>query len=161
MRYLKCLTISFLLIFFLSASIVTQAQTKLQKFKATAYCGSREKNCPYSGKTASGVQVRKGIIATDKNVIPLGSIVEIVEPKEYAGRYISLDTGSAIRGNIVDIYLHTFAEARRLGRRSILLQIVGFVDPKLILKNKISLNSILYSCADFISHELVAESRDN
>lgn len=51
-------------------------------------------------------------IAVDPNIIPLGSIVEI----EGYGTFKAVDTGGAIKGNILDVCVNTKEEAKRLGR---------------------------------------------
>lgn len=84
------------------------------KFKATAYC--------LRGKTASGKRVRKGIIAADPKVLPLGTSVTILQGP-YAGDYLVADTGGRIKGNKIDIWMASCSEAIRFGNRSVLLRI--------------------------------------
>ena len=50
-------------------------------------------------------------IAVDPNVIPLHSIVYI----ETLGYFVAEDTGSAIKGNKIDIFVSSKEEAKRLG----------------------------------------------
>ena len=65
-------------------------------------------------ETASGTTLTEGrTIAVDKNKIPLGSIVHI----DGFGDFIAEDTGSAIKGNKIDIFVSSHAEAYRLGIR--------------------------------------------
>ena len=52
-------------------------------------------------------------IAVDPRVIPLGSLVYV----EGYGKAVAADTGSAIKGNIVDLYLSSTAECKSFGRR--------------------------------------------
>lgn len=69
---------------------------------------------PYYGITASGKSLKDHTresamsIAVDPNVIPLGSNVLIVfdenKHKKYTGIYKAVDTGSAIKGNKIDIF---------------------------------------------------------
>lgn len=78
--------------------------------EATAYDGG--------GITATGtVPVRNcdGIstVAVDPRVIPLGSLVYV----EGYGQAIAADTGGAIKGNIVDVYLSSKEEAINWGRK--------------------------------------------
>lgn len=73
--------------------------------------------------TACGVMARTGIIAADPKVIPLGSIVKI-EAGKYSGVYRVLDTGPAIKGNRIDIYMPCRADAIQFGRRKINVEIV-------------------------------------
>lgn len=60
---------------------------------ATAYC--------LGGTTATGMPVGRGIIAVDPRVIPLGSRVYV----SGYGDAIAADTGGAIRGNKIDVWL--------------------------------------------------------
>lgn len=84
-------------------------------FEATAYA--------LYGHTASGVYVRRGVIAADPRVIPLGSIVQISTPG-YSGIYTVQDTGGKIKGKIVDLWMASSREARIFGRRQIKLQVL-------------------------------------
>lgn len=84
-------------------------------FIATAYC--------LRGKTASGVYVRRGIIAADPRVLPLGSLVE-VNAGSYSGTYVVADTGRKIKGNKIDIWVSKCPEAIRFGRRFVKLTLI-------------------------------------
>jgi 3D (Asp-Asp-Asp) domain-containing protein len=75
----------------------------------TAYC--------HSGITKSGARTRPGIVAADPRVLPIGSVVRIDEPKEYAGDYMVLDTGAAIKGARLDIFMPSCSHAWRFGKR--------------------------------------------
>ncbi len=88
---------------------------KWKNFEATAYC--------VFGITKTGVWVHRGIIAVDPSIIPLGSIVEI-KAGDYSGIYTAMDTGTLIKGKIIDIYVPDFEEAIRFGRRKIKLRIL-------------------------------------
>ncbi|MBE7517597.1 MAG: 3D domain-containing protein [Chloracidobacterium sp.] len=79
-------------------------------FSATAYC--------FSGKTAMGHKVRRGLIAADPRVLKLGSRV-YVEAGQWTGTYLVSDTGGAIKGKKIDIWVPGCAEARKFGRRSV------------------------------------------
>ncbi|MEZ5098500.1 MAG: 3D domain-containing protein [Thermoleophilia bacterium] len=67
------------------------------------------------GTTATGVQTRHGIIATDPSVIPLGSRIYVPG----YGEGVAADTGGAIHGNIIDIWVPTVEEALQWGRRTV------------------------------------------
>ena len=79
-------------------------------FSATAYC--------LKGRTAMGHGVRRGIIAADPRVLKLGSQVYI-DAGAYSGNYLVSDTGGAIKGKKIDIWVGNCGEAVRFGRRSI------------------------------------------
>jgi 3D (Asp-Asp-Asp) domain-containing protein len=80
--------------------------------KATAYTASCE-GC--SGVTATGVNIKdnpdKKVIAVDPNVIPLGSKVYV----EGIGEATAADTGGAIKGNRIDVFIPTVQAAKNFG----------------------------------------------
>lgn len=93
-----------------SASRGSGASGEVIYCESTAYYGD--------GITATGlvpVSARggRGTIAVDPRVIPLGSLVYV----EGYGEAIAADTGGAINGNIVDIYVDSHSEAISWGRR--------------------------------------------
>lgn len=61
-------------------------------------------------------------IAVDPRVIPLGSKVYV----EGYGYAIAADTGGAIKGNIIDIYLNSSSECYNWGRRPVNVLIVAY-----------------------------------
>ncbi|MBV9242228.1 MAG: 3D domain-containing protein [Acidobacteria bacterium] len=79
-------------------------------FSATAYC--------FSGRTAMGHGVRRGLVAADPRVLRMGSRI-FVNAGQWSGMYLVSDTGGAIRGKRLDIWVPSCAEARRFGRRSV------------------------------------------
>ncbi len=79
-------------------------------FQATAYC--------LRGRTANGGSVRRGIIAADPRVLPLGSRVQI-SAGAYSGIYTVTDTGGGVKGRKVDIWMPSCSEANRFGSRGI------------------------------------------
>ncbi len=86
------------------------------EFHATAYC--------LKGRTASGAYVERGMIAADPRVLPLGTIVHIQAGK-YTGTYKVTDTGGAIRGKKIDIYVPSYQEAIRFGRQKIKVKVLS------------------------------------
>lgn len=89
---------------------------KMSNFRATAYC--------LRGRTASGANVRNGIVAADPRVLPLGSRITMNAGK-YSGTYLVADTGGAIRGNKLDVWVSSCSEARRFGRRTVKVKVHG------------------------------------
>ena len=82
------------------------------RFTATAYCKGTT--------TASGVNVRTGIAAADPELLPVGSVVQVSKLGErYNGIYTIMDTGPAVQGRHIDIYMWSCNEALSLGRRDI------------------------------------------
>jgi 3D (Asp-Asp-Asp) domain-containing protein len=91
-------------------------KSESQDFHATAYC--------LKGRTASGHYTRRGVIAADPRVLPIGTVVQI-EAGRYTGTYTVLDTGGRIKGNKIDVYVPTYDEARRFGRQRIQIKVLG------------------------------------
>lgn len=85
----------------------------------TAYC----KGC--SGTTATGINLRSGsvpglkVIAVDPSVIKLGSKVWV----EGYGLAVAEDTGGAIKGNKIDIFVHSETEARNWGVKKVRIKV--------------------------------------
>ncbi|ORU01269.1 3D domain protein [Anaerovibrio sp. JC8] len=73
-----------------------------------------------SGVTAMGTAVRKGIIASDPSVIPMGTRVYIPG----YGEAVAEDCGGSIVGTIIDIAFDTHAEALAFGRQDIEIYIL-------------------------------------
>ena len=91
------------------------------EFVATAYSCDEE-----VGITASGTMARVGAIAVDPRVIPLGTQMYIVSTDgQYVYGYCTAeDTGSAIKGNIVDLYYDSTEEANLFGRRNVTIYFI-------------------------------------
>ena len=86
-------------------------------FSATAYCKGTT--------TASGVKVRNGIAAADPRLLPVGSVVDVAAGDErYSGVYTVMDTGPAVQGRIVDLYIWSCHEALEFGRRPVALTVL-------------------------------------
>jgi len=77
------------------------------------------------GRTASGLAVSKGLIAADPRHLPLGSRVRI-DAGAYSGEYLVADTGGAVRGRHIDIWIPSGREAMRFGRRTVKLTILSY-----------------------------------
>lgn len=67
------------------------------------------------GITASGTRARYGAIATDPRYIPLGTSLYIPG----YGLAVAEDTGGAIKGNIIDLHLNSYAQCIQWGRRNV------------------------------------------
>ena len=77
------------------------------------------------GRGASGLGVRKGTIAADPRVLPFGTRVRL-DAGPYTGEYIVTDSGSAVKGNKIDVWVPTMSEACRFGRRNIKLTVLSY-----------------------------------
>lgn len=88
---------------------------------STAYCPCTKCCGPYaSGTTRTGLPAKKGIIAVDPGLIPLGSRVYV----DGYGFAIAADTGSAIRGDRIDVCFDTHDEALIWGMRRLKVYIL-------------------------------------
>ncbi len=86
-------------------------------FVATAYC--------HGTITAAGVSVRRGFVAADPAVLPLGSVIRVQQSGLYDGVYTVMDTGPKVKGHHVDLFIESCAAAKRFGRRTVRVSIVN------------------------------------
>lgn len=86
-------------------------------FNATAYS--------LPGRTRAGTHVRRGVIAADPRVLPLGSLVHL-KAGNYSGLYTVHDTGLAIKGKRIDVWMPSSREARSFGRQNVRLTVVKY-----------------------------------
>ena len=79
------------------------------------------------GITASGARAKRGTVAVDPRVIPLGTklYIKSVTPgmPDY-GFAIAQDTGGAIKGMRVDLFMDTVWECMQFGRRPVMVYIL-------------------------------------
>jgi 3D (Asp-Asp-Asp) domain-containing protein len=99
----------------ISKTVMTSRRSAVRSFRATAYC--------LKGRTANGGAVRRGVVAADRRMLPLGTKI-YVDAGAYSGMYTVADTGGAVKGNILDIWVPSCSEANRFGRKSIGVSIV-------------------------------------
>ena len=85
----------------------------------TAYC----KGC--SGTTAYGIDLRSNprekVIAVDPNVVPLGTKVWV----EGYGEAIAGDTGGAIKGHKIDVFIPSYDRAMEWGVKKVKLKVLN------------------------------------
>ena len=80
-------------------------------YSATAYCKGIT--------TTSGVAAQTGVAAADPELLPVGSVIDVTGlPQKYNGIYTVLDTGPAVQGRQIDIYMWSCNEALQFGRRA-------------------------------------------
>ena len=89
---------------------------KSLSFRATAYC--------LKGRTAIGGSVRRGIVAADPRVLPLGTRIQL-SAGSYSGTYTVADTGGAVRGRVLDVWVPNCAEAMRFGNKRVKVSVLG------------------------------------
>lgn len=91
--------------------------SKTRNFVATAY--STE------GTTKSGGQTRSGVVAADPRVLPIGTRIRVADAGPYSGVYTVTDTGRAIKGSEIDLFIPDANEAKRFGRRHVQVEVLG------------------------------------
>ncbi|WP_265114216.1 3D domain-containing protein, partial [Bacillus mycoides] len=104
----------------------TQSAKRELTVVATAYTADPSENGTYGGRvlTAMGHDLTTNpnmrIIAVDPKVIPLGSKVWV----EGYGEAIAGDTGSAIKGNRIDVLMGSKSKAMNWGRQTVKVKIL-------------------------------------
>jgi 3D (Asp-Asp-Asp) domain-containing protein/LysM repeat protein len=104
------------------AAATSDTSAKELTVEATAYTAYCE-GC--SGTTATGIDLianpNQKVIAVDPSVIPLGSKVYV----EGYGEAIAGDTGGAIKGNRIDVFLPSKQDAINFGRKQLTVTILN------------------------------------
>ncbi|RDY29680.1 DUF348 domain-containing protein [Romboutsia weinsteinii] len=92
----------------------SDSKGKHMKVVATAYTGD--------GITSTGTKPKWGTIAVDPSIIPYGTKVYI---PQFDMTFIAEDTGGAIKGNKIDIFMNDETTVYNWGRKTIDIYIVG------------------------------------
>jgi 3D (Asp-Asp-Asp) domain-containing protein len=71
------------------------------------------------GKNALGIPVRRGVVAVDPRLIPLGTKLHVPG----YGHSIAADVGYAIKGRIIDLWMPNDSAARQWGRRTVVITV--------------------------------------
>jgi 3D (Asp-Asp-Asp) domain-containing protein len=100
-----------------SAAAAAFPVSSRMEMSSTMYC--------LKGHMRTGVRTRDGMAAGDPRVLPLGSVVRVSRPNgELIGIFVIMDTGGAIRGNKIDLYVDSCAEAERWGRHPVVAEVL-------------------------------------
>ena len=70
------------------------------------------------------MQTKRGIVAADPKILPIGSRIRVQDAGRYSGIYTVADTGPAINGHEIDIFIPDGEEAKRFGRRKVRVEIL-------------------------------------
>jgi 3D (Asp-Asp-Asp) domain-containing protein len=122
-----------------SAALLASLRAELEAARRTAARAERSTALPVSrrievsstayclkGMMRTGVRTRDGMAAADPSVIPLGSVVRMSHlDGEEIGVFVVMDTGGAVRGNRVDIYMDSCREALDWGRKRIVVEVLA------------------------------------
>lgn len=105
--------------------------SRVYDMRATAYTASfkdtgKRPGDKWFGMTYTGVKARRGIIAVDPKVIPLGSrvYVEGIGSVPDYGIAVAADIGGAVKGNKIDLYMETQEEADKWGVKKVRVYIL-------------------------------------
>jgi 3D (Asp-Asp-Asp) domain-containing protein len=94
---------------------------KVLTMVSTAYCGCYECNKPYYGQPSYiGLPLKRGIVAVDPKVIPMGTRIYV----EGYGEAIAADQGNAIKGNRIDLYFDTHQQGLNYGMKTVKVTIL-------------------------------------
>ncbi|WP_251425248.1 3D domain-containing protein [Veillonella agrestimuris] len=96
---------------------VPKKYVKVMTMHASAYSSQDPGNGNY---TATGARLKKGIVAVDPNVIPLGTRLYI----EGYGYAVAEDVGGAIKGTRIDLAFEKRSEALHFGRQTVKVYIL-------------------------------------
>lgn len=93
---------------------------EIYSMEATAYTDDKQSQGKWVGQTATGVKSQIGIVAVDPKVIPLGTRLYV----EGYGPARAMDTGGAIKGNRIDVFLPNRGKCIEWGRKNIRVRVV-------------------------------------
>lgn len=96
------------------------------KMQATAYDAGPASNGNWVGITALGTKLRPGVVAVDKNIIPLGTELYVESADGYPsyGMAIAEDVGGAIKGNRIDLFFESTEKVFDFGRRNVIVYVL-------------------------------------
>jgi 3D (Asp-Asp-Asp) domain-containing protein len=110
--------------FLVPASAAEPATAKrrptIRYFIATAYS--------VEGTGASGKWSHPGTVAADRKLLPLNSRIRVYGAGRYSGDYTVEDTGAAVDGHHIDLYMPSRAEAKKFGRQRVKVVILKYGD---------------------------------
>ena len=104
----------------------TNSSVKTMTVNVSAYTYAEQD--PYvsekwGNKTFTGVDVHYGVVAVDPNVIPLHTKMKI---EGFGDKiFTALDTGNAIKGNKIDLFLPSYDECIQFGKRNLKIYILN------------------------------------
>ncbi|MCD8089744.1 MAG: G5 domain-containing protein [Clostridiales bacterium] len=106
---------------FSMGTVVRQLVMNASAYSADYACTGKTPGMAGYGITASGMKAQYGVVAVDPRVIPLGTRLYV----EGYGYCIAADTGSAIKGNKIDLCFNSYSEAVNYGRRNVTVYILA------------------------------------
>jgi 3D (Asp-Asp-Asp) domain-containing protein len=98
------------------AQVKSAAPRHVLTMEATAFARAPQ-------TTAAGTEPHEGTVAADPAVLPLGTRIHITGSGGYDGNYLVTDTGAAVKGMHIDLYVPSEAEAKRFGTKTVRVEI--------------------------------------
>ena len=93
------------------------ARPRTLSVTATAYCDG--------GQTSSGTRARSGTVAADPRVLPMGTTIRVTGLRSRPPQTFTVaDTGAAVKGNEIDIFIRDCARAKSFGRRRVQVRVL-------------------------------------
>jgi 3D (Asp-Asp-Asp) domain-containing protein len=93
------------------------AKARTLSMTATAYCEG--------GETKSGTEAKSGTVAADPRVLPIGTTIRVVGIKSRPAQTFTVaDTGAAVKGNHIDIFISDCARAKIFGRQRVQVRVL-------------------------------------
>jgi 3D (Asp-Asp-Asp) domain-containing protein len=100
-----------------SATQHRETRTRTSNMTASAYCNG--------GETSSGTQARSGTVAADPRVLPMGTTIRVTGLTSSRPQTFTVaDTGAAVKGNEIDIFIRDCARAKAFGRRRVHVRVL-------------------------------------
>jgi 3D (Asp-Asp-Asp) domain-containing protein len=90
------------------------------RMTATAYCDK--------GQTDGGIRAQPGVVAADPRVLPIGSTVRVSGLGRKSQTFLVADTGSAVKGRHIDIFMSSCRTAKRFGRKPVIVRTIKVGD---------------------------------
>ena len=82
------------------------------------------------GQTADGTRAKPGTAAADPKVLPLGTRIQVIGAGAYSGHYTITDTGPAVKGREIDLYMTSNAAAKKFGRQRVKVIVLKRGEPR-------------------------------
>lgn len=103
---------------FISNNVINM---KASAYTASSSCTGKNPGDAGYGITASGMKAKVGVVAVDEDIIPLGTKLYI----EGYGFAVAGDTGGAIKGHKIDLFVNSYSEAINFGIQNRKVYILG------------------------------------
>ena len=109
----SALVLALCAVIYASAQSATRTtRPKVLIMEATAFARAPE-------PTAAGTEAHDGTVAADPGILPLGSRIAVTGAPGHNGNYLVTDTGAAVKGMHIDIYVPSTVEAKQFGTKRV------------------------------------------